>query len=84
MTRTMIGSGFSVMPREGISCRSAACVPRDQEMQVHTLRDRAGGVIEQLRTVAMGSNWPAQAPGRPPRPGVVAVQRRNGQPLLEG
>ena len=58
--------------------------PRDQEMQVHSLRDRDGGVIEQLRTVAMGSNWPAQAPGRPPRPGVVAVQRRNGQPLLEG
>lgn len=52
-----------------------------QEIQVHQLSDRTGQPIEQLRTVPLGSNWPAQAPGRPPRPGVVVVQRRDGQPF---
>ena len=55
----------------------------DEEIQAHELVDRDGGVFQQLRTVPLGSNWPAQAPGRPPRPGVVAIQRSNGQPLLE-
>jgi uncharacterized protein len=56
--------------------------PGSEEFQAHRLQDRQGGTIEQLRRVPLGSNWPSQAPGRPPRPGVVAVQRRNGQPLL--
>ncbi|QNI98060.1 hypothetical protein [Synechococcus sp. RS9902] len=34
--------------------------------------------------VTLGSNWPAQAPGRPPRPGVVAIHRASGEPLLAG
>ncbi len=55
----------------------------DEEVQAHELLDRDGGVFQQLRTVSLGSNWPAQAPGRPPRPGVVAIRRRSGQPLLE-
>ena len=55
----------------------------DEEVQAHELQDRDGGVFQQLRTVPLGSNWPAQAPGRPPRPGVVAIRRLNGQPLLE-
>ncbi len=55
----------------------------DEEIQAHELVDRDGGVFQQLRMVPLGSNWPAQAPGRPPRPGLVAIQRRNGQPLLE-
>jgi secreted PhoX family phosphatase len=55
----------------------------DEEIQAHELVDRDGGVFQQLRTVPLGSNWPGQAPARPPRPGVVAIQRSNGQPLLE-
>ncbi|TCD59460.1 phosphatase [Synechococcus sp. BS56D] len=53
-----------------------------EEYQAHRLQDRDGGTIEQLRRVPLGSNWPSQAPGRPPRPGVVVVQRLDGQPLL--
>ena len=55
----------------------------DAEFQAHTLRDRDGTAFQQLRQVPQGSNWPAQAPGRPPRPGVVAIRRSSGQPLLE-
>jgi len=58
---------------------------RDQgaeEFQAHTLEDRDGGRFEQLRQVPLGSNWPARAPGRPPRPGVVAISRNDGGPLL--
>ena len=40
--------------------------------------------FQQLRQVPLGSNWPAQAPGRPPRPGVVAIHRANGESLLPG
>ena len=55
----------------------------DEELQAHELMDCDGGVFQQLRTVPLGSNWPAHAPGRPPRPGVVAICRSSGQPLLE-
>jgi hypothetical protein len=55
----------------------------DEEVQAHELMDRDGGVFQQLRTVPLGSNWPAHAPGRQPRPGVVAIRRSSGQPLLE-
>ena len=54
------------------------------EFQAHRLVDRDGGSFEQLRQVPLGSNWPAQAPGRPPRPGVVSIHRSSGQPLLLG
>ena len=54
-----------------------------REYQAHDLVDRDGQSFQQLRDVPLGSNWPAQAPGRPPRPGVVAIRRSNGQPLLE-
>ena len=50
-------------------------------VQAHQVQDSDGQPIKQLRTVPLGSNWPAQAPARPPRPGVVAVQRRDGQSL---
>jgi secreted PhoX family phosphatase len=53
-----------------------------EEFQAFTLRDRSGARFEQLRRVPKGSNWPAQAPGRPPRPGVVVIRRRNGGTLL--
>ena len=56
--------------------------PGDVEYQWHGLVDREGEPFEQLRRVPLGSNWPAQAPGRPPRPGVVAIHRNSGQPLL--
>ena len=55
----------------------------EEEFQSHELVDREGGAFQQLRQVPLGSNWPAQAPGRPPRPGVVAIRRQSGQALLE-
>ena len=66
-------------PGEIHGARTAA----DEHIQVHHLVDRDGTPFEQRRHVPRGSNWPAQAPGRPPRPGVVAVQRSSGGPLLE-
>ena len=53
-----------------------------QEVQAHTLRDRDGQAFEQFRLVPLGSNWPARQAGRIPRPGVVAIRRRDGSPLL--
>ena len=61
---------------------NAAHRPGDEEIQAYTLRDRQGGRFEQLRQVPLGSNWPSGQPGRPPRPGVVAIQRGHGWPLL--
>lgn len=52
------------------------------EAQAHQLVDRSGQRFEQLRWVPLGSNWPSGVPGRPPRPGVVAISRRDGRPLL--
>ena len=51
------------------------------EAQAHTLVDRNGQRFEQLRWVPLGSNWPSGVPGRPPRPGVVAISRLDGNPL---
>ena len=48
------------------------------EWQAHQLVDRAGQPFEQLRQVPLGSNWPSGVPGRPPRPGVVAIRRLDG------
>ena len=55
----------------------------DEEFQAHDLVDREGNVFQQLRRLPLGSNWPAQAPDRPPRSGVVAIRRSSGQSLLE-
>jgi secreted PhoX family phosphatase len=54
---------------------------RALEAQAHTLVDRNGQRFEQLRWVPLGSNWPSGVPGRPPRPGVVAIRRGDGQPI---
>ncbi len=54
------------------------------EAQAHRLVDRDGGAFEQLRWVPLGSNWPSGVPGRAPRPGVVAIRRQAGGPLLGG
>ena len=54
----------------------------DEEVQAHTLEASDGGRFEQLRQVPLGSNWPSTVPGRPPRPGVVAIRRGDGRPLL--
>jgi len=54
------------------------------EAQAHQLVDRDGRAFEQLRWVPLGSNWPAGAPGRPPRPGIVAIRRLKGGRLLGG
>jgi len=53
-----------------------------EEFQVHSLRSRDGQPFEQLRRVPLGSIWPSTIPGRPPRPGVVTIQRLEHQPLL--
>lgn len=52
------------------------------EFQSHTLQASDGKSFEQLRQVPLGSNWPSRVPGRPPRPGVVAIRRHDGTPLL--
>lgn len=52
------------------------------EFQSHTLQAIDGKAFEQLRQVPLGSNWPSRVPGRPPRPGVVAIRRHDGTPLL--
>jgi secreted PhoX family phosphatase len=57
-------------------------LPGAREVQAHTLQDGDGGSFQQLREVPLGSNWPSPAPGRPPRPGVVAIRRSDGRPLL--
>ena len=53
-----------------------------QEIQAYTLRDRDDRAFEQLRQVPLGSNWPEGHPGRYPRPGVVAINRVDGLPLV--
>jgi len=53
-----------------------------EEVQAYTLRDRDGQPFEQLRQVPLGSNWPSGEAGRIPRPGVVAIRRDQGGPLL--
>ncbi|MFQ6537934.1 MULTISPECIES: PhoX family protein [Aphanothece] len=46
------------------------------------LVDRSGTPFTQERLVPQGSNWPSGVPGRPPRPGIVAIQRAAGGELL--
>ncbi|MFM7170251.1 MAG: PhoX family protein [Cyanobium sp.] len=53
-----------------------------EEIQAHQLVDRNGVGFAQLRTVPLGSNWPSGVPGRSPRPGIVAIHRANGAPLV--
>jgi secreted PhoX family phosphatase len=65
-------------PGEDHGCRRDGA----REAQAHQLRDRAGQPFEQLRWVPLGSNWPSGVPGRAPRPGVVAIRRSGGGPLL--
>jgi len=55
-----------------------------EEIQAYSLKDRDGGSFEQLRQVPLGSNWPSGQPGQIPRPGVVAIRRLDGAPLLVG
>jgi hypothetical protein len=54
----------------------------EEEVQAYTLRDRDGQPFEQLRQVPLGSNWPSSEAGRIPTPGVVAIRRQQGGPLL--
>jgi secreted PhoX family phosphatase len=67
-------------PGEGHGVRQAKTV----EGQAHSLMDRNGQRFEQLRWVPLGSNWPSGVPGRPPRPGVVAIRRLDGGRLVSG
>jgi secreted PhoX family phosphatase len=52
-----------------------------EDVQTHTLRDRDGRPFDQVRRVPLGSNWPSTREGQGPRPGVVAIQRRDGQAI---
>ena len=65
-------------PGEGQGTRQG----QEREAQAHQLVDRSGRSFEQLRWVPLGSNWPSGVPGRAPRPGVVAISRRDGATLL--
>ncbi|MFM7549571.1 MAG: PhoX family protein [Cyanobacteriota bacterium] len=53
-----------------------------EEFQAHSVRDRSGQPFDQLRRVPLGSNWPSGGVGQVPRPGVVAIRRLDGAPLL--
>lgn len=66
-------------PGEDHGTRASAAA---REAQAHRLVDRSGRPFEQLRWVPLGSNWPSGVPGRAPRPGVVAIRRLAGGPLL--
>ena len=63
--------GETVGPRQGQASAT----------QTHRLVDRDGQPFEQQRQVPLGSNWPSGVPGRPPRPGVVAIRRLDGGAL---
>ena len=67
-------------PGEGHGVRQGKKV----EGQSHSLVNRNGQRFEQLRWVPLGSNWPSGVPGRPPRPGVVAIRRLDGGRLMSG
>ena len=67
-------------PGEGHGVRQGKKV----EGQSHRLVNRNGQRFEQLRWVPLGSNWPSGVPGRPPRPGVVAIRRLDGGRLMSG
>ena len=51
--------------------------------QTFELRDRHQRPFQQHRRLPIGSNWPSGLEGRPPRPGVVTIQKMKGGPLLE-
>jgi len=67
-------------PGEGHGVRQGKKV----EGQSHSLVNRNGQRFEQLRWVPLGSNLPSGVPGRPPRPGVVAIRRLDGGRLMSG
>jgi hypothetical protein len=54
------------------------------EWRSFELVDRDGHAFQQRRWIPLGSNWPSGVPGRPPRPGLVAIRRLAGGPLLPG
>ena len=54
----------------------------EEEFQAHTLETRDRQPFQQLRRVPLGSNWPSGIPGRIPRPGIAAIRRVDGAPLL--
>lgn len=47
----------------------------ESETRRFVIADRAGGRIVQERLVPIGSNWPSDRPGDPPRPAVVCITR---------
>ncbi len=51
-----------------------AHLPESVEREVRVVSAR-GELVTQRRSVPLGSNWPSQRPGDPPRPGVVCIRR---------
>jgi len=52
------------------------------ETRKFVLTTTDGAEFEQTRTVPLGSNWPNQTDGAPPRPSVVAIYRTEGGTLV--
>ncbi|NBD33802.1 MAG: DUF839 domain-containing protein, partial [Cyanobacteria bacterium] len=51
------------------------------ETRTFAMKTTDGELFIQERTVPLGSNWPGLSPNDPPRPGVVAVRRKDGRSL---
>ncbi len=51
------------------------------ETRTFAMKTTTGEPFMQQREVPLGSNWPGLGPNDPPRPGVVAVRRKDGQSL---
>ena len=56
-----------------------------EEMAMETnefmLKTTEGETFMQKRAIPVGSNWPSKLANQPPKPGVVAVFRQDGQPI---
>ncbi|MHC4947712.1 MAG: PhoX family protein [Planctomycetota bacterium] len=65
----------------GTRGRRAAPIP-STETRRYVLAARDGALFEQERVVPLGSNFPDDRPGVPPRPSVVCVTRRDGAPFV--
>lgn len=51
------------------------------ETRTFAMKTTAGKIFTQQRQVPLGSNWPGKGPNDPPRPGLVAVRRKDGRSL---
>jgi len=54
---------------------------RASETRTFAMKTTDGQLFTQQREVPLGSNWPGSRPNDPPRPGLVAVRRKDGRPI---